>query len=60
MSGALRDRDKVHAGTVEQRRAWLAEHSAGTDGVSLVTWKAATGRPRMSYDGAVTEAVAWG
>jgi len=56
----LRDREKVHAETVEQWRAWLAEHAGSSDGVWLVSWKSGTGRPRMTYDEAVTEALAWG
>ncbi|MCV2489418.1 YdeI/OmpD-associated family protein [Geodermatophilus sp. YIM 151500] len=57
---AFRDRPRVHAETVEQWRRWLAEHADAGDGVWLVSWKAATGRPRLSYDEAVTEALAHG
>ncbi len=60
MSAGLRDREKVHPETVEQWRAWLAENSGTSDGVWLVSWKSGTGRPRMTYDEAVTEALAWG
>lgn len=60
VSVPLRDRAKVHPETVEQWRAWLAETSATSDGVWLVSWKTATGRPHLSYDEAVTEALAWG
>ena len=60
MTGTLRDREKVHPETVEQWRAWLAENAAVSDGVWFVSWKAATGRPRVGYDEAVTEALAWG
>lgn len=59
MSAALRDREKVHAGTVGQWRAWLAEHAGSSSGVWPVSWKA-TGRLRISYDDAVTEALARG
>ena len=60
MSPGLRDRERVHPETVEQWRAWLAENSGVSDGVWLVSWKSGTGRPRMTYDEAVTEALAWG
>jgi uncharacterized protein YdeI (YjbR/CyaY-like superfamily) len=60
VSRPLRDRDRVHAETVAAWRAWLDEHAATSEGVWLVSWKTATGRPRMSYDDAVTEALAHG
>jgi uncharacterized protein YdeI (YjbR/CyaY-like superfamily) len=60
VSVPLRDREKVHPETLEQWRAWLAGNAARSDGVWLVSWKSATGRPRISYDEAVTEALAWG
>ena len=50
----------VHPETVEQWRDWLAEHHAETTGVWLVQWKRHTGRPAMSYEDAITEALAWG
>jgi len=52
--------ERVH---VEQRadwRAWLAANAARTDGVWLVSWRVATGRPAVSYDDAVSEALAYG
>lgn len=50
----------VHAETVEQWRDWLAAHHADRAGVWLVSWRPATGRPRVDYDDAVTEALAVG
>jgi uncharacterized protein YdeI (YjbR/CyaY-like superfamily) len=41
-------------------RAWLEEHHAHASGVWLVTWKARTGRPSVSYDEAVEEALCFG
>jgi uncharacterized protein YdeI (YjbR/CyaY-like superfamily) len=41
-------------------RDWLAEHHATSDGVWLVSWKAATGRPRVPYEEAVEEALCVG
>jgi uncharacterized protein YdeI (YjbR/CyaY-like superfamily) len=41
-------------------RAWLAEHYATATEVWLVSWKVATGRPRLSYGEAVEEALCFG
>ena len=41
-------------------RAWLREHHKSSTGVWLVTWKKATGKPRVSYDEAVEEALCFG
>ncbi len=54
------DAPRVHAETREQWRAWLAEHAAEGRGVWLVTWKKASGRPVLTYEDAVTEALAFG
>lgn len=54
------ERPRVHAETVEQWRAWLADNHAVSRGVNLVTWKKHTGKPQVSYDDAVTEAIAVG
>lgn len=54
------EREQVHVETREQWRAWLAEHSATSPGVWLVTWKAGSGRPRLAYDDLVEEALAFG
>jgi uncharacterized protein YdeI (YjbR/CyaY-like superfamily) len=50
----------VHPETLAVWRAWLAEHHTRTEGVWLVTWKKATGRPRFDYDEAVEEALCFG
>jgi uncharacterized protein YdeI (YjbR/CyaY-like superfamily) len=49
--------DAVHPTTRAEWRAWLEQHHAREAGVWLVTWKVATGRPRMPYDIAVEEAL---
>ena len=43
-----------------QWHAWLAEHADRGEGVWLVSWKKATGRPALTYDEAVCEALAVG
>ena len=51
---------RFHAETRAQWRTWLEEHAATAPGVWLVTWKKASGRPVLSYEEAVTEALAFG
>jgi uncharacterized protein YdeI (YjbR/CyaY-like superfamily) len=41
-------------------RAWLEQHHASSSSVWLVTWKKASGRPRIDYDAAVEEALCFG
>ena len=55
-----RDREQVHVETVQQWREWLARNADRGDGVWLVSWKRATGRPAPTYDEAVLEALAVG
>ena len=57
---AHRDRERVHFENSVQWRAWLDEHHESTDGVWLVSWKTATGKPRISYEESVVEALAVG
>ena len=52
--------EQFHAETLAQWRAWLAVNHLGSKGIWLVTWKAATGRPRLGYEEAVEEALAFG
>jgi uncharacterized protein YdeI (YjbR/CyaY-like superfamily) len=51
---------EVPAETRAQWRAWLAAHHDTEPGVWLVSWKRHTGRPAVSYDDAVCEALAFG
>jgi uncharacterized protein YdeI (YjbR/CyaY-like superfamily) len=51
--------DSVHPATLEQWREWLAAHHAESAGVWLVTYKRATGKPRVEYEAAVEEALCW-
>lgn len=41
-------------------RAWLAAHHGRTEGVWLITWKKASGKPRIEYGEAVEEALCFG
>ena len=53
-------RPAVHPETREAWRSWLREHHAGSSGVWLVSWKATAGKPRLTYDEAVEEALCFG
>ena len=54
------DAERVHCETVEQWREWLLAHCDRTEGVWLVSWKRATGRPGVPYVTAVEEALTVG
>ena len=45
---------------VEQWRSWLHEHGATSQGVWMVLWRPATGRPRVTYEDAILEALCVG
>ena len=56
----FRDAPRLHVESREELRDWLAEHHATSDGVWLVRWRPATGRPAPSYDDAIEEALGFG
>jgi len=41
-------------------RAWLEQHHGRTEGVWLISYKLAAGKPRVTYDDAVEEAICFG
>ena len=41
----------------EQWRDWLDAHHSTVDGVWVVSWRSATGRPRMTYDESIEAAL---
>jgi uncharacterized protein YdeI (YjbR/CyaY-like superfamily) len=52
--------NSVHPLTRAEWRAWLAEHHTRDEGAWLISYKKATGKPRVEYDEAVEEAVCFG
>lgn len=50
----------THPTTRAAWHAWLARHHTRIEGVWLVSWKQATGRPRIDYEAAVEEALCFG
>ncbi len=57
---AHEDRERVHPESIEQWRAWLADHHESSGGVWLVGWRTSDGGPRLRYEDTVVEAVAVG
>jgi uncharacterized protein YdeI (YjbR/CyaY-like superfamily) len=62
VSEPLRHRGRlcVHPETRAEWRRWLAANHAASDGVWVVSWKAATGRPVVPYAELVEEALCVG
>ena len=58
--GKLDDTERVAAETSADWRRWLSANHARSDGVWLVSWRKHTGRPAMTYDEAVCEALCVG
>ena len=52
--------NSVHPLSRAEWRAWLAENYTRTEGIWLVSYKKATGKPRFAYDEAVEEALCFG
>jgi uncharacterized protein YdeI (YjbR/CyaY-like superfamily) len=50
----------VHPLTRAEWRAWLEQHHGRAEGVWLVRYKQATGKPHVTYDEAVEEALCFG
>lgn len=53
-------KNSVHPLSITEWRAWLIEHHQREEGIWLITYKKATGKPRIDYDAAVTEALCFG
>lgn len=52
--------NSVHPLSREEWRSWLAQHHTRTEGVWLISYKKATGKPRFDYEEAVEEALCFG
>lgn len=52
--------NSVHPKTRAEWRTWLAKHHTRNEGVWLISYKKATGQPRVGYDEAVEEALCFG
>jgi uncharacterized protein YdeI (YjbR/CyaY-like superfamily) len=52
--------NSVHPKSRQEWREWLQQHYTRSDGVWLITYKKATGKPRIEYDESVEEALCFG
>ncbi len=52
--------NSVHCKTRQNWRKWLEKNHARTEGIWLISYKKATGKPRIEYDEAVEEALCFG
>jgi uncharacterized protein YdeI (YjbR/CyaY-like superfamily) len=57
---ALDDYERVHAENRAEWRCWLGANHARAPGAWLVSWKTATGKPRVGYAESVEEALCFG
>ncbi len=57
---SMADGERFHPDTVDQWRAWLAEHHERSDGVWLVLWRRESGRHVLDYEETVLEALCVG
>jgi uncharacterized protein YdeI (YjbR/CyaY-like superfamily) len=54
------DAERFHAESVEEWRDWLEANHDRPAGVWLVSWRSVTGKPNVSYEDSITEALAFG
>lgn len=52
--------NSVHPATRDEWRAWLAQNHTRAEGVWFVSYKKASGKPRVTYEDAVEEALCFG
>jgi uncharacterized protein YdeI (YjbR/CyaY-like superfamily) len=52
--------NSVHPTTRAEWRAWLEQNHVRAEGIWLISYKKATGQPRVEYDDAVEEALCFG
>ncbi|HST61699.1 MAG TPA: YdeI/OmpD-associated family protein [Longimicrobium sp.] len=52
--------NSVHPATRDEWRAWLEQNHTRTEGVWFVSYKKSAGRPRVTYEDAVEEALCFG
>jgi uncharacterized protein YdeI (YjbR/CyaY-like superfamily) len=52
--------NSLHPATRDEWRAWLEQNHTRTEGIWLVSYKKATGKPAVDYEAAVEEALCFG
>lgn len=58
--GFVDDAPRQHFETTGQWRAWLEQNHAGYPGIFVVYWRKGTGKPAMSYEEMVEQALCFG
>lgn len=56
----IQPENSVHPQNRDEWRAWLGQNHTRMDGIWLITYKKATGKPRVEYDESVEEALCFG
>ena len=54
------DDDRVQPGSIQEWRDWLAAHHTRAGGVWLVTWRAGSSGPKITYEESVEQALCFG
>jgi uncharacterized protein YdeI (YjbR/CyaY-like superfamily) len=57
---SLADHSRIHPKTTAEWRRWLRDNHDKTQGVWLVTYRAATGKPRLGYEESIPDALCYG
>ena len=60
MDAVVAPSNSIHPLTRAEWRTWLEENHGRAEGIWLITYKKATGKPRIEYDEAVEEALCYG
>jgi uncharacterized protein YdeI (YjbR/CyaY-like superfamily) len=56
----VKDAEQVLIESPQQWRDWLAENHATSSGIWLVMWRPASGKPHVTYEQAIEEALCYG
>ena len=56
----MKDAEQVLIESPRQWRDWLSENHATSSGIWLVTWRPASGKPQVTYEEAIEEALCFG
>jgi len=62
MAGMSRtaDYERIHPKSLAEWRTWLHENHATKPGVWLISYKAITGKPRLTYEDSIPDALSYG
>ncbi len=60
MSQNLKPANSIHPTSRAEWREWLQQHHSQAEGIWLISYKKASGKPRLEYEDAVEEALCFG